>query len=266
MTGPATPRPRARPRTSAVLPAPSGPESTTRSPARRSAASRSPEGLGVGGVGQLERGVQRHRAGVRSGAHARLQVGRCAAQRAIRSASAASITSGCSSIGRCPTPGSRTRVGPGQLGGDDLAVPEGDQPRPRRPPRPAPRSPRAPGRAATRSCVPRVSTKSVSASTGVRADHRVDEVDARRVDAAVAVGRTGGSAPRSGRARTRRAPSTSSGCQPATRPSPRVSGLRRDRKVPGSPRLATSAAEVAEEGDARAPARRTGPAAARRAP
>src|SRR5690606_7982349 len=42
VTRPSTPRPAAIPRVSAVLPAPSGPSSTTRSPARNSAASRRP--------------------------------------------------------------------------------------------------------------------------------------------------------------------------------------------------------------------------------
>ena len=116
------------------------------------------------------------------------------AERAIRSASAASITSGCSSIGRCPTPAKPHEGGAGQLGRDDLAVPEGDH---------ASASPAATSTSqpasAGRAAMPVVGAEGVDEVGervhGVRADHGVDEVDERGVDAAVAVGEPPGERP-----------------------------------------------------------------------
>ena len=172
--------------------------------------------------------------------------------RAIRSASAASITSGCSSIGMCPTPGSRTSVACGSSAAITSLCRKGisasASPAATRTSQPAQR--RQGGDAVVRAeGVDEVGQR----VHGVRADHRVDEVHARRVDVAVAVGEPAGQRPDEvvpdapGALDEQRLPA---GDQARA---PRVTGLRRDRNVPGSPRPATSAAEVARKRDAEHP-------------
>ena len=101
---------------------------------------------------------------------------------------------------------------------------------------------------------------------GVRADHRVDEVDQPRGHAAVAVGEAAGDRPDEVARARRRPVSTSVGLQPrqqADAAGERVAPREQRARQPGGP---TSPADVDTSADPEPPARRTAPGAARPAP